>query len=539
MFKILNSQSKSATGAALVIAGASLISRLVGLMRDRVFAHYFGTMPAMDAYYAAFKIPDLIYNLIIVGALTAGFIPTFTKLFYKQNDKNPAWKLANNVINITSIGLLILCALAVLFTPLLTKVIAPGFKQESMRLVIIFTRIMMLSPILLGISMVMGGILQSLRQFLLYSFAPIFYNLGIIFGATILVKTPLGISGLAWGVVLGALLHAALQIRGAYASGYRWKWILDLKDKETKLIGKLMIPRTLGLAISQFNLVVVTILASLLPAGSVAVYNYANNLQGLPVGLIGIPFALAVFPFLSTLVANNNLDDFKIQVSSTARQILFLIIPCSIALLLLRAQIVRVILGSGVFSWSDTINTANTLAFFSLGLFGQALVNLFARAFYAFSDTKTPVIIGLVSEFISIVAALLLMKPLGVAGLGLAASIGAIVNAVVLYFTLRQKTHGLCDDKIIASIFKISAAGICMALTIQALKQPISWVVNMDKFWGILTHGFVSGVVGLLVYALICHLLKLEEMVHLQSSLKRRWLRIFNVPAGIDEAEGL
>lgn len=539
MLKIFNAESKSVTGAALIIAGASLISRVVGLARDRVFAHYFGTLPTMDAYYAAFKIPDLIYNLIIVGALTAGFIPTFTKLFYRQGDKNPAWKLANNVINIICIGLLILCGLAIVFTPALTRMIAPGFKGEAAGLIIVFTRIMMLSPLLLGISMVMGGILQSLRQFLIYSLAPIFYNLGIIIGAVFLVKTPLGINGLAWGVVLGALLHAALQIRGAYANGYRWRWTLNFKDRDTILIGKLMLPRTLGLAVSQFNLVVVTILASLLPAGSVAVYNYANNLQGLPVGLIGIPFALAVFPFLSTLAANNDLGTFKKQISSTARQILFLIIPCSIALLLLRAQIVRIILGSGIFSWDDTINTANALAFFSLGLFGQALISLFARAFYAFSDTKTPVIIGLLSELISIIAALLLMKPLGVAGLGLAVSIGAIFNAVVLYFTLRKKTNGLDDEKIVSSIFKISVAGIFMAITIQILKYPISLLVDMEKFWGILIHGLASSVVGFAVYALICRLLKLDEMIHLQSSLKRRWLKMFNVPAGIDEAESL
>ena len=532
MFSRLNTVSKSITGAAYLIASATLLSRVVGLIRDRTFAHYYTAGPVMDAYFAAFKIPDLVYNLLIIGALSAGFIPTFTKLLMTKDDKADAWKLANNVLNIAAISLFVIAIIGIILTPWLAPIIAPGFEGERRDLVIAFTRIMFASPLLMGISMVLGGILQSLRQFLLYSIAPIFYNLGIIFGVVILVPA-FGITGIAWGVVLGALLHSALQFYGAYASGYRWKWIINLRNPETRLIGKLMAPRTLGIAVTQLNTVVVTILASLLPIGSVAVYNYANNLQGVPVGIIGISFALAVFPVLSAAAGKNDKIDFIKNISATLRQVLFLIIPSSIVVILLRAQIVRVVLGTGQFDWTATIHTADALALFGLSLFAQSLIPLFARAFYALSNTKTPFVIGVIAELISIIAALLLMKPYGVAGLALASSIGAIINFALLAITLRQLAGPMEEQKLLTLLYKLSVAAIVMALVTQFLKTPLAKIVDMERFWGILSQGLISGTMGLLVYGVICWLLKVEEILLLHASLKKRWMKIWNVQESI------
>ncbi len=544
MLKILNSQSKSITGAAIIISGATLVSRLVGLLRDRIFAHYFGAGPVMDAYYAAFKIPDLVYNLLIIGALSAAFIPTFTKLFYGSEaqprtepalagsgtgDKSPAWKLANNVLNITAVSLGVVSVMGIIFTPALAPLIAPGFSPASQELVISFTRIMFGSTILLGLSMVIGGILQSLRAFFLYSLAPIFYNVGIIIGATILAPI-WGINGLAWGVVLGAFFHFSLQTYSAYANGYRWRWYLNWRDKEAKLMGKLMIPRTLGLAISQLNLVIITILASLLPAGSVAVFHFANNLQAVPIGIIGIPFALAVFPVLSMAASQNNIQEFIKNLSSTIRQILFLIIPFSIIILLLRAQIVRVVLGTGKFDWTATINTADTLAFFSLSLFAQALIPVIARAFYALANTKTPFIVGVISELFSVIAALLLMKPLGVAGLALAFSIGSILNFSILTIALRSHLKSIDGEKILSSFFRIFLAAIPMALVIQFAKYPLAAIFDQTRFFGILGQGLVASLAGLAIYLLICYLLRVPELLQLKESLARRWLQTKNLP---------
>ncbi|MEK7131349.1 MAG: murein biosynthesis integral membrane protein MurJ [Patescibacteria group bacterium] len=529
MLKILNDQSKSITGAAIIISGATLVSRLVGLLRDRIFAHYFGARPIMDAYYAAFKIPDLVYNLLIIGALSAAFIPAFTKLFNNSENKSPAWKLANNVLNITAVSLAVVSALGIIFTPALAPLIAPGFSSASKEMVISFTRIMFGSTILLGLSMVIGGVLQSLRAFFLYSLAPIFYNVGIIIGATVLTPI-LGVSGLAWGVVLGAFLHFSLQIYSAYANGYRWRWYLNWRDKEVKLMGRLIIPRTLGLAISQLNLVIITILASFLPAGSVAVFHFANNLQAVPIGIIGIPFALAVFPVLSMAAAQNNIQEFIKNLSSTIRQILFLIIPFSIIILLLRAQIVRVVLGTGKFDWTATINTADTLALFSLSLFAQALIPVIARAFYALANTKTPFVVGVISELFSIIAALILMKPLGVAGLALAFSIGSILNFSILTIALRSNLKSIDSEKILSSFFRIILAAIPMALVIQFSKYPLAKIFDQTRFFGILGQGAVASLLGLAIYLLICYLLKVPELMQLKESLARRWLQTKNLP---------
>ncbi len=524
----LNNQSKTITGAAMIISAATLVARFVGLLRDRILAHYFGASQMMDAYYAAFKIPDLVYTLLIVGALTAGFIPTFTRLFTQTEKKAEAWKLANNVFNIAGISLIVLCTIGILISPLLIPFIAPGFDSSSQELAGSFTRVMFLSPLFLGLSMTLGGILQSLRRFVLYSIAPIFYNLGIIFGAVVLVKF-IGPSGLAWGVVLGAFLHLTLMIIGAKNSGWQWKPIFNLKDKETKQVGKLMLPRTVGSAISEINILITTMLASLLPIGSVAVYNYASNLQAVPTGIIGIPFALAVFPVLAAAAAKNDLTDFAVKLSSTARKILFLIIPLSVIVMLLRAQIVRVVLGTGQFDWTATISTANALAFFSFGLFAQSLIPLFARAFYSLSDTKTPLITSIIAEIIAIAAAVILMRKIGVAGLALASSIGAAINILLLITFIRRRLPTIEGYKIAYSLIRISLATILMALTIQLLKYPLAQIFNLDYFYGVLGQGLVAGLAGLLIYVLTCSLLRLPEWIELKGALERRWFKAKNV----------
>ncbi len=531
--KFFNHASSSVTGAAIIIAAASLINKFVGLARDRILAHQFGAGPTMDAYYAAFKIPDLIYNLLVVGALTAGFIPVFTKLFQTSADKKPAWDLANNVINIIGLSLVILALGGIIFAHPLSKIIAPGMDNYNRTTVAVFIRIMFVSPIFLGISMVVGGILQSLRRFVLYSLAPIFYNIGIIIGATVLIQT-FGIIGLPIGVVLGASMHCLIQFFGAWNAGWQWRPILNWKDKNTWTIGKLMIPRTLGLAVSNLNNIITTILASLLPAGAIAAYNYADNLQWVPIGIIGIPFALAVFPILSQKHTENDLPGFINSLMHTVRQVLFLIIPLTVIFMLLRAQIVRVILGSGAFDWTATINTADALAFFSLGLFAQALNPIFTRGFYALENTKTPFVIGVVAALINIIFSLILMKKIGVSGLALAASIGAITNLILLAIALRERIKTLNESKLLASLWRISLAALAMAITIQLLKYPLAQAFDLDYFWGIFGQGAIAGISGLIVYCLICYALKSDELFTFVQSFKKRWLRTTQVPVEVE-----
>jgi len=528
MLKILNTESKSITGAAIILAGATLVSRIIGVIRDRVLTHYFGAGPVLDAYFAAFKIPDLIYNLLIVGALTAGFIPTFTKLLNEEEKNEKAWDLTNNILNIFGLLLISFSIIGIIFARPLNGIIAPGFSGYNLERVISFTRIMFLSPIFLGISMIMGGVLQSLRRFTLYAIAPIFYNFGIIFGATVLVRI-MGENGLAYGVALGALIHAAIQIYGVYDAGWRYKFKFNFYEKNTLTVGKLMIPRTVGLAVTQINQVVVTILASFLPVGSIAVYNLANNLQAVPVGIFAIPFALSVFPLLSKAAAENDAPQFVKYFSNVIRQIIFLIIPSAIMLILLRAQIVRVIYGSGQFDWDATIKTADTLAFFALGLIGQALIPVLSRAFFALSNTKTPFVIGVISELISIICALIFMKSWGAAGLALASSIGVTVNTILLWINLRSETKTLNESHLLPFFSKIATAALMMGVTTQILKQPLAMIFDQKYFYGIFGQGLFAGLSGLAVYCLVCHLLKVEEFSDIKQSFEKRWLRLKNI----------
>jgi putative peptidoglycan lipid II flippase len=336
--------SSSISSAALVISVAGILSRVLGLLRDRILASQFGAGDTLDVYYAAFRVPDLLYNLLILGALSAAFIPVFTGLI-ARNEEKEAWKLADSLLNAALLALVLISGLMVIFTPSIMKIVTPGFSGEKLAQVVMLTRIMFLSPIFLGISGIFGGILNSFKRFLIYSLAPIMYNLGIIVGAVFFVPY-LGIIGLAWGVVLGALLHMLIQYPAVKISGFRYRFILDFKNHHLQKVLKLMIPRTMGLAVTQVNLLVVTVIASTLAAGSLSIFNFANNLQSFPLGIFAIPFALAVFPTLSHFSAKDDRENFIASFSQTFRQILFFVIPASVLILVLRAQIVRVVLGS-------------------------------------------------------------------------------------------------------------------------------------------------------------------------------------------------
>ncbi len=542
--RLLNGQSKTITSAAIIIGAASLASRFLGVIRDRILAGEFGAGDVLDTYYAAFRVPDLVFNLLVLGALSAGFIPIFTQ--YLQGDnKEKAWHLANEIINVLLISLLVICSVFFIFAPQLMQLITPGFDAEKIKLTVALTRIMFLSPLLLGISSVFGGILQSFKRFLVYSLAPILYNVGIIIGALVLVKF-WGIYGLAWGVILGALMHLLIQIPTSTYLGFRYKWIFSLKDEGLKRIFKIMVPRTLTLGITQINLVVITIIASTLAAGSLAIFNLANNLQIFPVGIFGISFAIAAFPTLSALALRQDKKEFIESFSNTTREILFFIIPASALLLVLRAQIVRVILGTGNFTWEDTVLTIDALAMFSISLFAQALIPLLLRGFYAFQKATTPFIIGLFTIGANVVLSLILTRPfqfwgynfdLGVTGLALAFSLANILDFIILWLFLRTMTKSLDEKRIIWSVLKISLATLAMAIVTQFMKFGIEPYFGTTTFVGIFLQGLIAGLVGIAVFIVAGLALRSQEMYTFINSVKRRLFKEkANYPKmGIDE----
>ncbi|MDD4995417.1 MAG: murein biosynthesis integral membrane protein MurJ [Patescibacteria group bacterium] len=524
-----NGKSTSIISAAVIVAAASFASRLLGVVRDRILAGQFGAGDELDIYYAAFRLPDLVYSLLVAGALSAGFIPIFAELISGDKSQKAAWRVANGVLNIVFLGTAALCAILALLAPYIIPFVTPGFSGEKLEFTIQLSRIMFLSPLFLGLGAVFGGILQTHKRFILYSVAPIFYNLGIIFGALFLVDR-FGLAGLAYGVAIGAFLHFAVQIPGAYALGWRYSPALPLGDKHVRKIGKMMVPRVLSLAVNNINIIVITAIASTLAAGSVAVFNLANNLQYFPVGIIGFSFAIAAFPTISEFAASESWEKFRKAFSNTVRDILFFMIPASIVFLLLRAQIVRVILGYGEFSWEDTILTADALAFFALSLFAQAIVPLLVRMFFAVKNTATPFIAAILSAALNIALALWLIEPLGVVGLALAFTAASIFNAVFLWVALRFRVGYLFEFTIIQSLYKITVAALAMGLVIQVSKYLVEPFVNMQTFIGILTQGAVAGGLGLLVYCLVCLILRSPEMLNFKASLQRKLFKKYYKP---------
>lgn len=535
---ILNSKSKTITSAAFLLAVAALASRLLGLFRDRLLAGKFGAGDELDIYFAAFRIPDMLYTILILGALSATFIPVFTSYF--QRSKKEAWDLVNGLLNLGLLVLIIAAGILIVFAPYIISLVAPGFDEEKRQIAIFMTRIMFLSPVLLGVSNIFSGVLQTFGRFFVYSLTPIMYNLGIIGGIVFFVPV-FGLSGLAWGVILGAFLHMMIQIPSLRFLGFRFKRILTIAHKGIREIGKLMVPRTIGLAAFQINLVVITAIASTLASGSIAIFNLANNLQHVPVGIFGIAFATAVFPKLARAFSKKNREAFRQSFSSAFRQILFLVIPLSALFFLLRAQIVRVVLGTGKFGWVDTRLTAAALALFSFGIFAHSLIPLVARAFYALHNTKIPVIVSLVSMGVNIVASFsfvaLLKFPniftafifqflklegigeIAILGLPLAFSLAGIINFLILLFVLSSKAGDWDRKKISCSFLKILLATFIMGLVAYGLLYFLNIFLDTHRFLGIFLQGLGAGIGGLLIYWLVTFLLASPELSVLQRSL--------------------
>lgn len=524
---LLNSNpSRSVASAAFVVSVAALASRLMGLVRDRLLASTFGAGDTLDVYYAAFRIPDLVYNLLIMGALSAAFIPVFTSLISKDQEKE-AWKLANGILNLGALFTLIISAVFFLKASFIMNLITPGFSPPKMDQAVLFTRIMFLSPLFLGVSGVFGGVLTSFKKFLIYSLAPVMYNVGIILGVLVFVKF-LGPAGLAWGVVAGAFLHMIIQYPAAKSSGFRHQWISVAslwKDAYVRRIFFLMVPRILGIAVNQLNLFIITIFASTLAAGSIAVLSFAQNMQSVPLGLFGISFSIAAFPVLSAFSAREEREDFIKTFSQTFRQILFFVLPTSVALLVLRAQFVRVILGAGEFNWEDTILTYQCLGIFALSLFAQSVIPLLARSFYALHNTRTPFYIALVSELVNIVSVVLLIEKFKVMGLAIAFSLASAVQMLLLLFVLRTKFEHLDDRRILRSVGRIGAASFMAGLSIQLSKYVVASYANLDTFLGVFTQLTASLILGGCVFFLACYLFKVEEFVVVKQSLTKRLFR--------------
>lgn len=523
MLRFIHAQSNSIIGAATIVGFFSFLSRVIGFIRDRVLAGLFGAGDTLDVYYAAFKIPDFVFSLIVIGALSASFVPIFTRQMLKHDD-SAGWRFTNKTIHALGLTMVFVSVLVFLFSEPLSALISPGFDGWKQARVAAFMRVMVSAQVILTLSMIFGSALQGLKRFYLFALAPLLYNASILIGAFLFVPR-FGSIGLAWGVVLGACLHLISQWFGCLRAGYRYQWEVKDTDGSLREMVRLTGPRMLGIALSQLLFLVLTVIATLLPAGSVTIFQFAYNIQFFPVGVIGVSYAVAAFPLFAESFEKNDHHSFREQFSSTIRQTLFFLIPLTVLFLILRAYLVRVVVGAGAFDWEATILTADTLAFFALTFLPQSWIFILARAFFALHDTVTPLTAAFVAGLVGILSAFLFGNTLGVVGLGMAYSIAMVVNALLLWIPLRQRIGTLNESEIIQSLMKLTVAGLACGVVAQILKSILSSFFSLNTFSGVLMQGLIVGGLSLCVYITIAWILKSDELKQLIDVLKRRTIK--------------
>ncbi|TAK03756.1 murein biosynthesis integral membrane protein MurJ [Patescibacteria group bacterium] len=537
VLKFLNAESKSIVGAATVVGVLSFASRFLGLIRDRVLAGEFGAGDTLDAYYAAFKVPDLLFALIVVGSLSAGFIPLFTSYWGNPLAHERAWRLTSHVLAVVVVGMGLVALVAAALANPLAALVAPGFAPQKQLMVAGHMRVMLLAQAILSFSIVFGSALQGMKRFVLYASAPVLYNLGIIVGAVTLARS-IGPIGLAWGVVLGALLHALVQGIGVWNAGWRPAFKRPILDRDAREVFRLTAPRMIGIAVAQLTFVALAGIASTLSEGSVTVFQFAYNIQFFPVGIVGVSFAIAAFPSLAEHAARKEDDRFVETFATSVRQMLFFIVPLTALFLVVRAQVVRVVVGAGAFDWPATIVTADTLAFFALSFVPQSLVYLLSRAFFALHDTATPLVAGIMSGILGIVTAFWLTGPFGVTGLAMAFSLASFANAALLWATLRGRVGTLGEASMFPSLVRIALASMVASAVMQATKPLVLSLFSIDTFFGVFGQGFIAGGLGLAAYVAICRLLRTRELHDLMEGMRRKVLRKAAPEEAIPPAEG-
>lgn len=487
--------------ATVYIAIFAVLSKILGLLRIFAFSNRFGAGEEIDIYVAAFRVPDLIFNLLILGTLSAAFIPVF--LGQLQKNKEEAFRLASTVFNITLLGMSAVSILGFIFAPQLVKIVAPGFTETAQAQTLGLTRILMLSPLFFSISSVLTSILHSFKKFLIVAIAPLVYNIAIISGIFFLYPR-FGFSGIVWGAVIGAFLHFLIQLPSVLRLGVPLLKHLDISSIGIKKIAKLFLPRIFGLDLGQISLFIASIIGSFLGAGSIAVYYYAFDLETLPLGIFAIAFAVTSFPVLSDYAAKKDMNGFKIFLSKIMIQLLFLIIPISVLMLILRAQIVRLIPGAlegTKFTFENTRLTALALGFFSISLFAQAMIPLLARAFYALQNTVIPVVLGAAAIVINAGLAFVFTRYTGPASMALAFSLAVIFDLACLFILLRRRLgHDLNDDYLFLGVLKICIASVAAGTTAYAALYVAAPMVNMQTYWGILVQTLGSVFFGGFTY---------------------------------------
>jgi putative peptidoglycan lipid II flippase len=542
IFSILNREF-GINQAAFLLGLFALLSQILGLLRDRSLAHYLGPSSSLDIYYAAFRLPDFLYISIASLASVTVLIPFLIEKMNSPEDGESARKFMDDVFTVF-LGMMVFVSAVLFFImPAIARYIAPGFNAGQIAKMSSLSRVMLLSPIFLGLSNLFGTVTQMFKKFFVFALSPIFYNFGIILGVLVFYPA-FGIYGVAAGVVLGALLHFAIQLPIVVHHGFTPHFSKSVDFKNIMRVVKVSLPRTLGMAANNLALLGIVALASFQSEGSISIFNFAFNLNSVPLGIIGVSYSVAAFPALAQFFKAENRQGFIEHMQVAARQIVFWSLPISFVFIVLRAQIVRVILGSGSFSWNDTKLTAAALALFSISILAQGMILLFVRAYYAAGDTKTPLTINFLCSVLIVALAFVFLKIFNafpyfryflesllrvsdirgteVLVLPLAYSLGTILNFILhwVYF----KKDFLKGEQFLAKTFfqSLGASFIIGFVSYRALNL-LTLVFNINTFWGILSQGLFAGLAGIASGVAVLYLMKSEELSALWKVIRSKF----------------
>jgi putative peptidoglycan lipid II flippase len=529
--EILTSSQNSVLSAAALIMFMVIASRVLGLVRQRVLAYFF-VPDQLSLFFAAFRLPDMIFEVLVFGTFSSAFIPVFAKLISK--DQKEAWKVSSSVTNIGAIFYAAFLLFVFFLATPIYRIFAPGYSPEQVEIISKLTKVLFLAQGFFIISYVLTGVLESMRKFLVPALAPIFYNLGIIIG-TILFFSRLGLMAPVVGVVLGALLHFLIQLPLALKLGFKFSSRIHL-DKEVKKIGRLAFPRVIEVSFLQLSKLAELFFASLVSTASYTYYTFGNSLQVLPVGLFGTSIAKAALPTLS--LQSDSKDDFAKTLWKSLYEMTFLILPVATFLLVLRIPVVRLVYGTDIFTWEATVQTSMVLSAFAISVVFQAASALLARAFYALHDTKTPVVISICSILINIGFDILFISVFKtqIWGLALAFSVSSFVQAFLLYYLINKKINGGFKIRNLIPFFKhLTASGISGVVMFFFLKlfdkwawvKRLSFLGKVDMARGIVFQRFVLDtrytinlliltaivcIIGIVVYLGASYILRAREL---------------------------
>ena len=509
--------------ASVLISAATLVSRILGFVRDIVLARLFGAGLAADAFFVAYRIPNMLRELFAEGSMAAAFIPVFSE-YLKKRSHQDAKDLANAAFTTLLLLLSVVCVLGVLGAPVIVSVIAMGFADdpEKQALTIELTRMMFPYLIFIGLSALVMGILNSVRSFAAPAFAPVMFNLTIMSCAFLLapqLSNP--IYGIAIGVVLGGCAQFLIQLPHLKKANFSLSFRFDLQHPGVKRIGVLIIPTIFGLGITQANLLLNTILASFLAAGSVTFLFYGMRLIHFPLGLVGIALATAILPSLSALTADGAHDELSRRVEFGLRHVFFLMIPATVGLIMLRIPLIHLFFEHGEFTAEATRGTAMAVAFYAIGLWAFGAIRIVVSAFYAMQDTRTPVRVAMLALCCNIVLSLSLMSPLQHGGLALATSVATMLNVSVLLVFLVKKIGHLDWPAILTSLLRTAFASIVVVVVCQWVAIHDLWLQH--ESWSAKAVLLAAGV-GLSIagYLGIHLLMRSPELAAMRHALAKR-----------------